>query len=72
MTEKTEKDGGIQPSVSTPTSIEIGTVKPTFTKDEFTLAKLGYKQDLVRGLGLFEGWASVLTVCRLSFSWLET
>ncbi|KAJ9149818.1 Amino acid or gaba permease [Pleurostoma richardsiae] len=31
------------------------------TQDEYNLAKLGYKQEFYRRLGLFENWASVFT-----------
>ncbi|KKY16223.1 putative thiamine transporter thi9 [Phaeomoniella chlamydospora] len=51
-----EKDNKISPVVS-----ETVPTGKTWTKDEWTLAKLGYKQELVRGLGLFEGWASIFT-----------
>ncbi len=30
--------------------------KNLFTNDEYQLAQLGYKQELFRGLGLFENW----------------
>lgn len=30
------------------------------TKDEYHLATLGYRQVLVRGLGLFENWAATM------------
>jgi hypothetical protein len=30
--------------------------KNLFTEDEYQLAKLGYKQEFFRGLGLFENW----------------
>jgi len=30
--------------------------KNALTQDEYHLAKLGYKQEFFRGLGLFENW----------------
>ncbi|KAH6718405.1 amino acid or gaba permease [Leptodontidium sp. MPI-SDFR-AT-0119] len=35
--------------------------KNVFTSDEYALAKLGYKQEFFRGLGLFENWAATFT-----------
>ncbi|KAH8816794.1 amino acid or gaba permease [Xylogone sp. PMI_703] len=40
-------------------SIEI--MKNTFTQDEYQLATLGYKQEFIRGLGLFENWAATFS-----------
>lgn len=37
-------------------SIDEGNTKTIFTKDEYQLAQLGYKQEFFRGLGLFENW----------------
>jgi hypothetical protein len=38
-------------------SITEGNSKKVFTQDEYQLAKLGYKQEFFRGLGLFENWS---------------
>ena len=32
-----------------------------FTQDEYRLATLGYKQEFLRSLGLFESWAATFT-----------
>jgi hypothetical protein len=37
-------------------SLGEGHTKSIFTRDEYQLAKLGYKQEFFRGLGLFENW----------------
>lgn len=37
-------------------SIYGADAKNLFTEDECQLAKLGYKQEFFRGLGLFENW----------------
>ena len=46
-------------------SIEKGQVDVAsghvFTHDEYHLATLGYKQEFLRSLGLFESWAATFT-----------
>jgi len=37
-------------------SLDEANVKNMLTRDEYQLAKLGYKQEFFRGLGLFENW----------------
>jgi hypothetical protein len=57
--EKTQEDkeNKIEPVRAGETeSIDDGNVKNIFTQDEYQLAKLGYKQEFFRGLGLFENW----------------
>lgn len=39
----------------------IEETKNVFSTDEYQLAKLGYKQEFFRGLGLFENWAATFT-----------
>ncbi|MCJ1299427.1 hypothetical protein MMC08_002219 [Hypocenomyce scalaris] len=57
-----EKQGHlIEKAPSQPLSVSEGVVGKSFTEDEFQLAKLGYKQELIRGLGLFENWAATFT-----------
>lgn len=57
--EKSEaEENRIEPVSATAESDSIGegNVKNMFTADEYALAKLGYKQEFFRGLGLFENW----------------
>ena len=60
MMEKTpeESDNKIEPAVAggETGSMEEPNMKILFTQDEYQLAKLGYKQEFFRGLGLFENW----------------
>jgi hypothetical protein len=53
-----ESESKIEPVVESGSmdNVEEGNMKNLFTKDEFQLAKLGYKQEFFRGLGLFENW----------------
>lgn len=37
-------------------SMEDTSTKHELTQDEYHLAKLGYKQEFFRSLGLFENW----------------
>jgi hypothetical protein len=37
-------------------SVEEASAKHELTQDEYHLAKLGYKQEFFRSLGLFENW----------------
>jgi hypothetical protein len=58
--EKTPQDSEskIEPIVESGAmdNLEEGNIKNMFTKDEYQLATLGYKQEFFRGLGLFENW----------------
>lgn len=49
----------IQPVTVTDNEHEC--TKQIFTKDEYHLATLGYKQEFIRGLGIFENWAATFT-----------
>lgn len=52
-----EEDSKIEvQSGNEPTETIIGISKQLFTKDEYHLATLGYKQEFFRNLGLFENW----------------
>jgi hypothetical protein len=51
-----EVDNKIEPQPMAETETEYVTSKQVFTKDEYHLATLGYKQEFFRGLGLFENW----------------
>jgi hypothetical protein len=46
----------VQASSTTDENVEEGNMKNLFTKDEYQLATLGYKQEFFRSLGLFENW----------------
>jgi len=37
-------------------SLDDASAKRELTQDEYHLAKLGYKQEFFRSLGLFENW----------------
>ena len=58
--EKTPEDGEnkIEPAARAgdTESIDDGNIKNMFTRDEYQLATLGYKQEFFRHLGLFENW----------------
>ena len=41
-------------------SMEEGNTKNMFTKDEYQLATLGYKQEFFRSLGLSENWSVIV------------
>jgi hypothetical protein len=52
-----EEENKIEPKPEVVTSEpEEGSTKQLFTKDEYHLATLGYKQEFFRSLGLFENW----------------
>ena len=53
-----ESESKIEPVVEfgSMDDIEEKNTKNIFTKDEYQLATLGYKQEFFRGLGLFENW----------------
>lgn len=55
------KDDKIEPVLASVESLSEGDTKHVFTQDEYELAKLGYKQEFKRGLGLFENWAATFT-----------
>jgi hypothetical protein len=50
-----DNESKIEPIVASK-SMEESFTKNLFTKDEYALAQLGYKQEFFRGLGLFENW----------------
>ena len=51
-----ESENKIEPAGADVQSIDDSNMKNMFTKDEYHLATLGYKQEFFRGLGLFENW----------------
>jgi hypothetical protein len=52
-----DRDNDIAPASGTESrSMEEATAKHELTQDEYQLAKLGYKQEFFRSLGLFENW----------------
>lgn len=53
-----ESESKIEPIIASGSmeNIDEGNMKDLFTKDEYQLATLGYKQEFFRGLGLFENW----------------
>jgi hypothetical protein len=50
-----DNDGGIAPAADIGSIVDVD-MKIVFTKDEYHLATLGYKQEFFRNLGLFENW----------------
>lgn len=59
---KTTEDnygGEIEPAVETGSVEEVK--GHLFSKDEYQLARLGYKQEFFRSLGLFENWTATFT-----------
>lgn len=61
-----EKVDSIAPVVRAESgSSEERTEKGVLSQDEYHLAKLGYKQEFFRNLGLFENWAATFTVSEL-------
>lgn len=50
------KNDKIAPVVESVGSVDRENTKNVFTQDEYELAKLGYRQEFKRGLGLFENW----------------
>lgn len=52
-----DMDNEIAPASRAETgSIEEANAKHELTQDEYHLAKLGYRQEFFRSLGLFENW----------------
>ena len=51
-----ESENKIEPAGAEVHSLDDGNMKNIYTKDEYHLATLGYKQEFFRGLGLFENW----------------
>mgnify|MGYP001180211968 CR=1 len=49
-------DNSIEPVPDSADHDSIEETKNVFGSDEYQLAKLGYKQEFFRGLGLFENW----------------
>ncbi|KAG4425323.1 hypothetical protein IFR04_001473 [Cadophora malorum] len=54
-------DNSIEPVPDSADHDSIEETKNVFSSDEYQLAKLGYKQEFFRGLGLFENWAATFT-----------
>ena len=46
------------PSINDASAKDLGVI---LTHDEYHLATLGYKQELIRSLGFFESWAATFT-----------
>lgn len=56
MEKSVEEDIKPCPPSQAASDAEEGTSAKIFTKDEYLLATLGYKQEFARRLGYFENW----------------
>ncbi|KAH8892570.1 amino acid or gaba permease [Thozetella sp. PMI_491] len=56
-----EKESSLKEEVDGGGNVEAGVVIPGLSRDEQKLAELGYKQEFLRHLGLFENWAATFS-----------